>query len=75
MKITQLKDGVVTVGFDGWFGLREAISLPRLVAHLRARSLTLDFTRARFESESVIAALIPALASLHRPAVQVVGIA
>lgn len=76
MKITRQQNGSFTVRFEGLFGVRQAIGLKELVSLFPQRAtVTLDFTRARCDDELTVAALIPALGSLHRSALKVVGLA
>jgi hypothetical protein len=75
MKITRQQNGSCTVGFEGCFGIRQAIGLKQLLALFPQRApVTLDFTRARWDDDVAVAALIPAIASLHRAALKIVGL-
>ncbi len=75
MKITRQQNGSFTVGFEGHLGIRQAIGLKQLVSRFPERApLTLDFTRARWDDDVAAAALIPAIASLRRAALNIIGL-
>lgn len=74
MKISRRFDAV-TIRFDDQFGVRDAIGLPALIrAQGRVVSITLDFRDVRWLRENALATLIPALASMHRPPIRVIGL-
>ncbi len=76
MKITNdLEKRSVTIRFDSSFGVRDAIGLPALIGSLpKAAFVTLDFTDVKWMRDSALAVLIPALGSLRRPPVVVIGL-
>lgn len=75
MKIIRNGNGSITVQFQGVFGLRQAIGLPKLISLLPAGApVTLDFSRAECERESAMLALIPALSTLRDRQLDVVGL-
>lgn len=75
MKIIRNGNGSITVQFEGVFGLRQAIGLPKLISLLPTKAMvTLDFTRAECERESAMLALIPALSTLRHRQLEVVGL-
>lgn len=75
MKIIRNGNGSVTVQFEGVFGLRQAIGLPKLISLLPAKApVTLDFSRAECERESAMLALIPALSTMRHRQIDVVGL-
>ena len=64
--IRDTKRRTVTVRFEDSFTIRDAISLPNLVARLPiASEIILDFSDVRWMRESAMIALIPALGSIH----------
>jgi hypothetical protein len=66
MKTTPLRSAV-TLRFGPTLSLREAIGLPEQIAAVDSgRPLVLDLRAVRQTRASALAALIPALASLHR---------
>jgi hypothetical protein len=68
-------DRAVTIRFENSFGVREAISLPALIKPLPQQAVvTLDFSEVQWLRESALAALIPALNSLHGRKVTVCGL-
>jgi hypothetical protein len=72
--IRDVENHAITLRFEHSFSLREAISLPRLVARLPLwADVVLDFSGVRWVRESAIIALIPALASIHGRKVTVRG--
>lgn len=75
MKIIRNGNGSITVRFNGVFGLRQAILLPKLVSLFPATTpVKLDFTDAECDRESAVVALIPALASMRSRKLQVIGL-
>ncbi|MBL8950587.1 MAG: hypothetical protein JNK82_07420 [Myxococcaceae bacterium] len=76
MKLKRdLKRRAMTVTFENAFSLRDAISLPKLVARLAGwREVVLDFTKVKWMRESALMALIPALGSIHDRHVTVRGL-
>jgi hypothetical protein len=75
MKIIRNGNGAITVRFNGVFGIRQAILLPKLIALFPKKvAVTLDFSDAQCERESAFTALIPALASMRSRPLEVVGL-
>jgi hypothetical protein len=75
MKITLEKNGSVTVKFTGALTLRQAIGMPKLIALFPSGTpLKLDFRAARWASPGAAAAVIPAIASVHRSNIEVTGL-
>jgi hypothetical protein len=76
MKIIHDSKGLaVTIRFENSFGVREAISLPGVVATLPSHArVTLDFRPVQWVTESTLAALIPAIASIHGRHIAVRGL-
>ena len=75
MKIIRDGDGNITVQFEGVFGLRQAIGLPKLLKLFPAGApVKLDFSRAECERESAMLALIPALSTMRHRQIDVVGL-
>lgn len=74
MHITRLHDAVM-IRLDAHFSVLDAIALPGVIREQgRLVSVTLDFRDARWVRETALAVLIPALASMHRPPIRVVGL-
>jgi hypothetical protein len=74
MKIFKTRN-TVTIRFDETFDFRDAINLPKVIRQFEAvGAVTLDFRDVRWVRESVLATLIPALASMRRPPIRVIGL-
>ena len=73
--VRNLKRRAITVVFEDSFSLRDAIGVPRLVTRLGSWSeVVLDFSQVKWMRESALVALIPALSSIHRRRVVVLGL-